>query len=236
MNVYQSITQVKAALGSVGKNKEMKSGPQYSYRSIDDVLNKAHDGLVERGVIFAPNVRSIQQSEAGRQIRTIVHVDYAVYGPEGDSIYTSVLGEACDTGDKGTNKAMTAAFKVLLTQLFAIPFNTDDPDDHHVDTSESKGESKPAISKPAPLAANRLATRATTKPKETTTAKMCGTCTYVIGTSDPVKMQGGKPHHKACLTEGKQINTPAATEALIKEIFTDKDGNEPVYAPGEEPF
>lgn len=137
MNVVQAVTAVKRDLGAVAKEKRMEAGPaRYSYRSIDDVLNKLHVPLCEHGVVLVPKVVVCEREPTGVLTKsgapimhTTLHVKYDVFGPEGDTLAVVTVGEALDSGDKGVNKAFTAAFKGCLAQVFAIPFATDDSDD-----------------------------------------------------------------------------------------------------------
>jgi hypothetical protein len=136
VNVVQAVTAVKRDLGAVSKDKRMEAGPaRYNYRSIDDVLNKMHTPLCEHGVVLVPKVVVCEREEAGATkagtpiFRTTLHVKYDVFGPEADTLSVVTVGEALDSGDKGVNKAFTAAFKGCLAQVFAIPFATDDSDD-----------------------------------------------------------------------------------------------------------
>lgn len=144
MNVFETVSAVKADLGAVAKGKTMEQGPaRYSYRAIDDVLNALHAPMVTHGLVICPHLIEVGQeargqTRAGTPIhRTSVLVRYWISGAEGDSIEARTIGEALDSGDKGYNKACTAAFKMLLTQLFAIPFATDDTDDHYVENPAS---------------------------------------------------------------------------------------------------
>lgn len=215
MNVQQCITAVKRDLGAVGKGNTMKDGPRYNYRSIDDVLNKLHDGLCEHGVIFAPRLIAVDQSKVGegKQIKTIVQVDYIVTGPEGDSIVCGTPGEANDSGDKGVNKAMTAAFKVLLTQLLAIPFDTDDPDHHYTGSeSASNGPRNPS-------------SNGDTQPKSSNGDKgpTCEECGHAIG-SDPVKVVKGKRYHAPCAP-----SPASAARAAVKKATSTPPAVEKVF-------
>lgn len=149
MNVIQALTLVKRDLGAVSKERDMTQGPaRYKYRAIDDVLNKLHGPMVEHGVIIVPSIQEVMNeargtTKAGTPITyTRVTVEYSVHGPEGDAVGCLVAGEALDMSDKGLNKAMTGAYKVLLQQLFAIPFATDDPDDHYQEQGASPSRVK----------------------------------------------------------------------------------------------
>lgn len=205
MNVIQAITKVKHDIGAIGKGGTMKGGSfSYKYRSIDDVLNQAHDALVAHGLVFVPKL--VSHAQSGKT--TLVDVEYTVYGPEGDCITARVPGEGDDSGDKGTNKAMTGALKVFLTQTFAIPFDTDDPDDYPSAPREAK---KPET---------KAATPAAKVPdsKQASAERKCETCTFTIGSNDPIKRMAGKYHHKACL-EGKADAKPAPAADDISSII-----------------
>jgi hypothetical protein len=58
---------------------------------------------------------------------TTVTVEYTFLGPTGDRITTTVPGEAWDSEDKGSSKAMAVAFRTALIQVLAIPTKERDP-------------------------------------------------------------------------------------------------------------
>lgn len=232
-NVVETISNVKADLGAVGKDNKMEAGPaKYKYRSIDDVLNALHSGLVKNGLVFSPQLRSVTQESAGQtrsgtqQTRTVVVYDYEVFGPEGDSLRSATVGEAIDSGDKGTNKASTSAFKVFLTQLLAIPFETDDPDHSHTEViTKPLGAEKPAHgninSTRAKAASTGKADGGETTPAAKPGARTCPTCTYAIGVKDTVKKGPDRQfHHTQCLNgEAPAASTPSADD--ISSIIGD---------------
>lgn len=148
--VIEAIANVKRDLGAVSKGKEMVAGPaRYSYRAIDDVLNKLHQPMVDHGIIFVPTVLQVIEETRGQtrsgatQTYTRVEVSYTVAHVDGSNVTAVVAGQALDTSDKGLNKAFTAAFKVMLQQVFAIPFATDDPDDHYPENPLRRAEEAP---------------------------------------------------------------------------------------------
>jgi hypothetical protein len=154
--VHQALVAVKRDLGAVGKTKRMEAGPaKYPYRGIDELLNRAHGPLCEHGVLFVPTVLDVLQHDVGttRAGTAIVHtrltVRFRVYGPRGDWLDVTTCGEAMDMSDKGTNKAATAAFKVALTTVLAVPFEGDDPDDEQptVERDQAPPPKAPAQSK-----------------------------------------------------------------------------------------
>jgi hypothetical protein len=62
-----------------------------------------------------------------------------VSGEDGSSHVISTIGEAMDSGDKATNKAMSAAYKYALMQAFCIP--TEGDNDSENQTHEVMSES-----------------------------------------------------------------------------------------------
>ena len=57
-----------------------------------------------------------------------VKVTYTFIGANGDAIKATVVGEAMDSGDKATAKAMSVAFRTALLQSLALPTDEVDPD------------------------------------------------------------------------------------------------------------
>jgi hypothetical protein len=132
-NVYQSIANVMNEMEGVGKTQRNKE-QGYNFRGIDDVLKVLHPLLAKHGVVIVPDVidREVEERIAksgSKGFVTYLHVRYTVYGPAGDSFEASTWGEGLDYGDKSTNKAMTAAFKYLLFEVFAVA-DPDDDGDH----------------------------------------------------------------------------------------------------------
>lgn len=112
----------ESGVAKLGRNKEQG----YEYRAMDDIYNVVAAALSKNGLVFVPNVleRSVEQRQSKYNTilyNVVVKVEYTIYHAGGGSIEFVVYGEAMDTGDKGTNKAMTAALKYALIQIFAIP-------------------------------------------------------------------------------------------------------------------
>ncbi len=61
-------------------------------------------------------------------------VQFTFYAPDGSSVEVVTVGEAMDAGDKSSNKAMSAALKYALLQVFCIP--TEEPIDTENETHE----------------------------------------------------------------------------------------------------
>jgi hypothetical protein len=67
-----------------------------------------------------------------------VKVTYTFIGASGDSIKATVVGEAMDSGDKATAKAMSVAFRTALLQALSLPTDEPDPDATSYERSSAK--------------------------------------------------------------------------------------------------
>jgi len=71
----------------------------------------------------------------------VVHVEWEVTGPQGDSFVGESMGEAADAGDKSLSKAQSVAYRMYLLQALAIPTGDRDPDaDAHERDTPAAGE------------------------------------------------------------------------------------------------
>lgn len=135
-HVYQAIAEVMATIGKEGIAKDRKNDQQgYAFRGIDDVYNALAPILSGAGLCILPFVKDRQVVERQTQrggvlFYVTVHVDFALVSAKDGSTHTiSVVGEAMDSGDKATNKAMSAAYKYACMQAFCIPTEGDNDAD-----------------------------------------------------------------------------------------------------------
>jgi hypothetical protein len=126
--VYSAISKVMAEIGRTGISKDRKNQKQgYQFRGIDDVYNAMSSLLSHAGLCVLPRVtrREVveRQSQAGGALFYVaLDVEFDLCCAEDGSTHTiAVSGEAMDSGDKATNKAMSAAFKYACMQVFCIP-------------------------------------------------------------------------------------------------------------------
>lgn len=139
LNVYQAINQVQSALAQTGITKDRKNQQQgYAFRGIDDVYNALSPLLAKAGLCILPRVVSRecverQTAKGGTLFYVTVEAEFDFVSAEDGSKHTvKTFGEAMDSGDKATNKAMSAAYKYAAFQAFAIPTEGDnDADAHH---------------------------------------------------------------------------------------------------------
>ncbi|MDF2908303.1 MAG: hypothetical protein K0R34_3624 [Herbinix sp.] len=123
--IYEAISNVMAEIGAIGKEKKnLQQG--FMYRGIDDVMNALQPALVKHKVFIAPEVTSEQREErttqkGGAMFSVRLEIAYKFYTVDGSFIETKVIGEAMDSGDKATNKAMSIGYKYACFQVFCIP-------------------------------------------------------------------------------------------------------------------
>ena len=144
IKVFQAINAVQQELifsGGVGKNSKNKF-QGYNYRGIDDVYNVLSPAMVKHGLVILPEVLeqkvktytgTVKQGKGPSNITHVfLKVNYKfICVEDGSSHDVIVYGEANDTADKATNKAMSAAFKYMVFQAFCVPTEAEaktDPD------------------------------------------------------------------------------------------------------------
>jgi len=139
MNVYQAINAIQADLckEGIGKSRTNTQGSGYKFRGIDDVYNALSPLLAKHGLCILPRIiaRSCEEraSRAGGALFYVtVEAEFDfVSSKDGSSHIVRTFGEAMDSGDKATNKAMSAAYKYAAFQAFGIPTEGDNDADAH---------------------------------------------------------------------------------------------------------
>lgn len=178
--IYKQISKVMGVVGAIEKNRKNLQ-QNYDFRGIDDMYNALNEHLAEAGIFFTSEIIDASQSDrqsakGGVLIYTRLKVRWTVWAEDGSFVHTDTVGEAMDSGDKSSNKAMSASYKYALMQLFCIP--TQDPKDSENDSPEVAAKATPAGA-PAPTSASVTKTCETCKNTFTTkyaNAKQCYTC------------------------------------------------------------
>lgn len=141
-SVYQAVAAVMGEVQAIGKDRQTEAGNRYRFRGIEAVVNAVGPALRKHGVIVAPVEVSTYDyvtvevgSNRSRMASIRTKVKYRWYGPGGDSFDTEAVAEAFDSGDKATAKAMSVAFRTMLTQTLCIPTDDPDPDDSQYERS-----------------------------------------------------------------------------------------------------
>ena len=135
--VFQAMNRVQGDIARLGIGKNQKNYHQkYNFRGIDDVYNALAPLLAKHGLLILPSVDAreacaVQTSKGGTTNHVCLQIVYTFISVEdGSSFNLTVYGEAQDTSDKGTPKAMSAAYKYMAIQCFAIPIVGDEDADY----------------------------------------------------------------------------------------------------------
>ena len=139
MKVYQAINKVQADLARVGisKARTNSQGAGYKFRGIDDVFNELSPLLATHGLCILPrmlarNCEERMSKSGGNLFYVTVEAEFDLVSAEDGSKHTiRTFGEAMDSGDKATNKAMSAAYKYAAMQAFSIPTEGDNDTENH---------------------------------------------------------------------------------------------------------
>ncbi len=150
MKVYQAINAVQAELCKIGiaKSSTNTQGAGYKFRGIDAVYNVLSSIMAQNGLVIVPRMlgRTCEErtsKSGGALFYVTVEAEFDLVSAEDGSKHTArTFGEAMDSGDKATNKAMAAAYKYMAFQTFAIPTEGDNDADAHTHEVARK---KPSI-------------------------------------------------------------------------------------------
>lgn len=128
MKVYQAIAEVAAELATRGISKDSRNQAQgFNFRGIDAVYNALAPLLAKHKLCILPRCISREYVErtnakGNALFYVTVQAEFDLVSAEDGSKHTvSTFGEAMDSGDKATNKAMSAAYKYAAFQTFCIP-------------------------------------------------------------------------------------------------------------------
>jgi hypothetical protein len=118
-------------VGKDQRNREQK----FNFRGIDDVTRALGTSLRTHGVLTIPEVIDAQRRDCkttgGKNSReTILRVRFTFTCASGDELVVITEGESLDSGDKGTAKAMSVAWRTALIIAFSLPTDEPDPDSY----------------------------------------------------------------------------------------------------------
>jgi hypothetical protein len=130
--IYKALAAVMADVDHVSK-RDRNDHQKFMFRGIDAVVNAVGPALRKHKVLVVPDVETVTYmpvTTTGNKPATAcrVVVAYTFHAPDGSSVTAKVAGEAWDSGDKATPKAMSVAFRTALLQALALPTDEPDPD------------------------------------------------------------------------------------------------------------
>jgi hypothetical protein len=134
--VYVAIARVTATLARKGVPKHRRNETDgYAFRGIDDVYNALSRALAKHRLCILPQILDRVATErrgVGGEVLSHVAVRAAftfVAAEDGSAHRVEFYGEALDSTDKATAKAMSAAYKYACFQTFCIPTEGDNDAD-----------------------------------------------------------------------------------------------------------
>ncbi|PQV86478.1 ERF family protein [Cronobacter sakazakii] len=146
--VYQAISAVAKEMAATGISKDRTNTQQnFKFRGIDQVYNALAPALVNHGLLILPRITERTVTERTTPKGTVLF--YVVVKAEFDFVSTKdgsahtvvTYGEAMDSGDKATNKAMSIAYKYAAFQAFCIPTEETaidaDAEVHHIKPADA---------------------------------------------------------------------------------------------------
>lgn len=161
LTALESMSAVMEKVRGLAK-RERNSQQGFNFRGIDAVMNAVGPALREAGAVITPRILTFEQvqgtSKSGGTLNsTRVTVEYTWHGPDGTTIVGAAPGEAFDSGDKGTAKAMSVAYRTYLLQALTLPTDEPDPDTQVYDAPPRTEADHARDALYAVLQANRLA-------------------------------------------------------------------------------
>lgn len=146
--VYAAISAVARDMAEVGISKDRENRQQgFSFRGIDQVYNALAPMLAKHGLVILPRIteRTVTErvtQKGGVLFYVVVKAEFDFVATEDGSMHTIVTyGEAMDSGDKATNKAMSIAYKYAAFQTFCIPTEQTaidaDAEIHHIKPADA---------------------------------------------------------------------------------------------------
>ena len=151
--IYSAIPKIMEDVGAISKNKKNQQ-QNFMFRGIDDVMNALYPAMTKHGVFVVPQVLESEYtqratSKGGSMNVAVLTIKYTFYASDGSSVEAVTVGEAMDSGDKATNKAMAIALKYACFQTFMIPTEemaADDPDGYSYKNFEQPNNVTPVYS------------------------------------------------------------------------------------------
>jgi hypothetical protein len=128
--IFKKMSEVMKDVGSVGKDQRNQA-QGFAFRGIDQFVNALYPALVSNGVFMVPRcvsqsseVREVERGSGKKGFDKIVTLmmEYDFFAEDGSKVTIGPIpSEGLDSGDKATNKALSAALKYALIQTFTVP-------------------------------------------------------------------------------------------------------------------
>lgn len=157
-HVLIAISNVMEDLSKEGIRKDKSNTQQgYKFRGIDDVYNALAPILSKHKLVITPRCltrekEAITTSKGTLLFYVTVQVEFELASAvDGSTKLANMFGEAMDSGDKATNKAMSAAYKYMAMQEFCIPTEGDNDADSTTHEPIQAAKPEPKMVEPKAL-------------------------------------------------------------------------------------
>lgn len=141
--IFKKMSEVMKDIGAIGKDQK-NTVQGFKFRGIDQFVNALHPALNKHGVFMTPratqftqDVKDVTRSngKAGVDKHVSIMMEYDFWAEDGSKVTVGPIpAEGVDSGDKATNKALSAALKYALIQTFSVP--TEDMAEADLDSPE----------------------------------------------------------------------------------------------------
>lgn len=128
--IYKKMSDVMKEIGFVSKDQKNQA-QGFKFRGIDQFVNSLYPALCKHGVFMTPRcvkeeheLKQVTRSSGkeGTDKHVTIMMEYDFYAEDGSKVTVGPLpAEGLDSGDKATNKALSAALKYALIQTFSVP-------------------------------------------------------------------------------------------------------------------
>lgn len=149
--IYQKIPAIMAKVWAIAKGRKNAS-QGYQFRGIDDMYNALNKHFAEEWVFAVGEIIDSSREERATKsgwvlTYTTLDIRYTFCATDGSFVQTTTRGEAMDSGDKASNKAMSTAYKYALMQIFCIPTEEEKDTEYHSPEIVPKEKSTPKTQK-----------------------------------------------------------------------------------------
>ena len=157
--IYKKMSEVMKDIGPVTKDQK-NTAQGFKFRGIDQFVNALHPALVKHGVFMTPRATSFtselkdvtrSSGKQGVDKHVSILMEYDFFAEDGSKVTVGPIpAEGLDSGDKATNKALSAALKYALIQTFSVPTQDmaeADLETPEIGTSAAKTDKAPEVKK-----------------------------------------------------------------------------------------
>lgn len=144
--IYSAMVGIMKDVEAITKDKK-NTGQGYNFRGIDDCYNAMHDLFAKHEVFITTEIvnatrENVTTRNNANMMYSIIDYKFTFHAVDGSSVSSIIRGEACDMGDKASNKAASVALKYALMQTFLIPTEELKSLDPDAETHEIKNKSE----------------------------------------------------------------------------------------------